>query len=136
MDPIIAFPDAVWAVRDALREAVPSLTVSTRDIPGDDAGRPIPYIQVKCDGVYRDAYLNGRANMRILCYGKDDGDCIRLANMLEAVMLSEFSSDRVRGCNPLTGAFLATDHDNGLKFAYFTVTVRLRPHTLSREELA
>lgn len=136
-DPMIAFPDAAWAVRDALRELAPALTVSTRDIPGDDGKPwPIPYIQVRSDGVYRDAMLNGRANIRVLCYGRDDGDCLRLAHALEAALLSEVSTDRIRGCNPLTGPYLATDADNGLRFAYFTVTARLRPREITREELA
>lgn len=133
MKPVITFPDAQLAVRDALREILPAseaATVSTRDIEGKDGNWPCPYVQVALDGTYRDARLDGRANVRILCYGRDVGDSLRLAALCEGLLLAEVATDALRGCSPLTGPLDSQDPDNGLPFAYFTITARLRPHQL------
>lgn len=128
----VAFPDAQLAIRDLLRDLLPGVTVSTRDIAGNDRdGWPRPYVKVDLDGTYRNARLNGRATVRLLCYAADVGESLALAARVEALLLSDgATSDRVRGCNALSGPLESTDIDNGLPFAYFTVTARLRPQAL------
>lgn len=131
--PAVIFPDSQLAVRDLLRELVPAgegATISTREIEGATGRWPIPYIQVRNDGRYRNSRLNGRSTVRVLCYGRDEGDSNRLASLCEGLLLAEVSTDKIRGCNPLLGPLDSTDIDNDLPFTYFTVTVRLRPQAI------
>lgn len=134
MEPVIVFPDAQLAVRNVLRELIPAAehaTVSTREITGSDNDWHLPYIQVRTDGSYRDSHLNGRSTVRIICYGVDEGDSLRLAALCEGILLAADSNEQLRGCNPIMGPYATTDPDNDLPFAYFTVTARLRPHTVT-----
>jgi hypothetical protein len=135
--PPIAFPDGQRAVRDLLVYILGQLTapvtagatVGIRDIPGADEGRPIPYVQVRLESSTRDTRLNGRADVRVLVYHGDEGLCHDLASLLYAHLLSATSSD-VRAINPGDGPGLDEDPDNGLPFAYFTITARLRPRSV------
>lgn len=138
MDQPIVFPDPRLAVRDALRallaarpEALAqSATVSTKGIPGADEGRPLPYIQIRSDGRYRDSRLNGRATIRVLVYHKDEGLAERLAGICEALLLAASTKD-LRGASSVTGPIPTTDPDNGLPFSFITISARLRPSLLT-----
>ena len=133
---VITFPDAQLAVRDLLRALLAArpegkgVTVSTKPIPGADGTHPLPYVQVVSDGAFRDSQLNGRASVRVLAYGRDEGASVTLAALCEGLLLAEASSDKVRGCSPLAGPQSTSDPDNDLPFSYFTLTARLRPRQL------
>lgn len=137
MEPVIVFPDAGLAVRDLLRGLLASraevaakgVTVSTRAIPGADEKRPLPYVQVRSDGKFRNARLDGRATVRVLAYGKDEGLSEELASLCEGLLLAA-SSDKVRGASSVSGPLPTTDPDNGLPLSFFTITARLRPRQL------
>lgn len=137
MDTPIEFPDPQLAVRDLLRVVLANddlgenATVSTRGIPGADESRSFPYIQVRSDGSFRDARLNGRATVRVLVYHEDEGKSQALALRAEARLLAA-SSDKVRGCSPVTGPLppIGGDPDTGDPLSYFTITARLRPRQL------
>jgi hypothetical protein len=136
MDTAILFPDAQLAVRDLLRTLLAGrsepyatgVTVSTREIPGADPF-PLPYVQVRSDGKFRDSRLDGRATVRVLAYGGDVGKSESLAALSEALLLAA-SSAEVRGSSSVMGPMPTTDPENGLPLSYFTITARLRPHQL------
>lgn len=133
-DPLITFPDARLAVRDLLRTLLAprpepvtvGVTVSTRDLPGSDDARPLPYIQVRTDARFRDSRLNGRATVRVLVWHRDEGLADELASLCEALLLTA-STDVVRGCSPVMGPVPTGDPDTGLPLSFFTITARLRP---------
>lgn len=137
MDPVIVFPDPQRAVRDLLRSLLASrpeaaakgVTVAAKPIPGADERRSLPYVQIRSDGKYRNARLDGRATVRVLAYGKDEGLCDDLASLCEGLLLAA-SSDEVRGASSVSGPMPTTDPDNGLPLSYFTITARLRPRQL------
>jgi hypothetical protein len=139
MDTPIVFPDGRLVIRDRLRTisvgnsdpAIAGVTVSTRDFPSNDsAPPPVPYLQVKSDGSARDSALNGRATIRILAYGADDGLTTRLALLAEALILADHDDEGLRGCSPQQSTFPTYDPDLGRPMAYFTFTARLRPSNL------
>jgi hypothetical protein len=135
--PAITFPDAQRAVRDLLRTLLASrtesyaqgVTVSTRDIPGTDGTYPLPYVQVRSDGKFRDSRLDGRATIRVLAYGGDVGKSEDLAALCEALLLSA-SNAEVRGSTSVSGPLPTDDPETGLPFSFFTITARLRPSQL------
>lgn len=130
MDTPIIFGDARLIVRDTLRTLLPDVTISTRDYPNNDSKAPaVPYIQVKSDGSIRNSRLNGRATIRFLCYGADDGLTTTLALRAEALILAA-SGGELRGCTPQQSTFPTYDPDLGRPMAYFTITARLRPRNL------
>lgn len=137
MDTPIIFPDAQLAVRDLLRTLLAGrtepyatgATVSTRELPGADGTHPLPYVQVRSDGKFRDSRLDGRATVRVLAYGGDVGKSESLASLCEALLLAA-SSAEVRGSSSVTGPIPTDDPENGLPLSYFTITARLRPRQL------
>lgn len=138
MNPAIAFPDAQRAVRDLLRVLLASrtetyatgATVSTKGLPGADGTRPLPYVQVRSDGKFRNSRLDGRATVRVLVYHRDEGLAEELAALCEALLLSASSAD-VRGSTPVTGPIPTGDSETGLPLSFFTITARLRPRQLT-----
>jgi len=137
MKPVIVFPDGQLAVRDLLRALLADrpepfaqgVVVSTRAIPGADEKRALPYVQVRADGSFRDARLDGRATVRVLAYGRDEGLSHSLAALCEGLLLAAPSGD-VRSCSPVTGPRITDDPDNGLPLSFFTITARLRPRQI------
>lgn len=139
MDTPILFPDGRLVIRDRLRlllanraePYVAGVTVSTRQFPVDDAlSTAVPYIQVKSDGSARNATLNGRMTIRLLCYGADDGLTTNLALLAEALILADHSAD-LRGCTSQQSVFPTYDPDSGRPMAFLTFTARLRPRNLT-----
>lgn len=134
----VRFPDPQLAVRDLLRTVLadrpePSaagVTVSTRDLPGADEARSLPYVQVRSDGSYRDARLNGRATIRVSVWHRDEGRAQDLALLCEALLLSASSAD-VRGSTSVSGPIPTGDDETGLPLSFLTITARLRPIQLS-----
>lgn len=133
----IVFPDPQRAVRDLIRvlltgRAEPyatGATVSTRAPSGTDEAPVLPYVQVRSDGRYRDARLNGRATVRVTVWHRDEGLGESLAALIEGLLLAASSAD-VRGCGPLVGPIPTGDPDTGAPMSYFTITARLRPRQL------
>jgi hypothetical protein len=131
----VAFPDPQKAVRDLLRSLLAGrteayaqgATVSTKPPPG--TAPPLPYVQVRSDGRFRDARLDGRASVRIIVWHRDEGLGELLAGLAEALLLASTSAE-IRGCSPLTGPMPTGDPDTGAPMSYFTLTARLRPATL------
>lgn len=138
MDTAISFPDPQLAVRDLLRTLLAArtetyatgATVSTRAPDASDNARSLPYIQVRSDGRFRDARLNGRASVRVIVWHRDEGLGESLAGLCEALLLAS-TSDRIRGASALTGPIPTGDPDTGKPMSYFTFTARLRPSQLS-----
>lgn len=134
----ILFPDPQLAVRDLLRVRLKGRTepealgavVSTRDLPGADESRSLPYIQVRSDGSFRDARLNGRATVRVVVWHRDEGLTQRLAALCEALLIGATSTD-IRGAQPVSGPLPTGDPDTGLPMSFFTITARLRPRQLT-----
>lgn len=137
MDTPITFPDPQRATRDLLRELLadrlePSAlgaTVSTKTLPGSDDARPLPYVQVRSDGRFRDSRLNGRATMRVVVWHRDEGLAEDLAGLCEALLLAS-SSASLRGFSPVTGPIPVGDPETGLPMSFLTLTARLRPGQL------
>jgi hypothetical protein len=138
-DQAITYPDGRLIVRDRLRILLGArsetyavgVTVSTRDFPVDDSEPAhIPYVQVKSDGSIRDARLNGRMTIRLLCYGSDDGNTSALAELAEALILADHAGG-LRGCTSQQSVFPTYDPDSGRPMAYLTFTARLRPSNLT-----
>lgn len=135
MKPLITFPDAQLATRDLLRALlsgrtelyVQGATVSTRvpDWKSDDAPA-LPYIAVHTDGNFRDARFNGRANVRLSVWHKDDGLGLQLAGLCEALLLAS-GSVAIRGFSPVTSPIPTSDPDTGDPLSFLSVTARLRP---------
>ncbi|QNJ56513.1 tail terminator [Arthrobacter phage Niobe] len=131
-DSTILFPDPQKAVVDVLKlvlmgrpEAVAQgVTVSTR--PPKGTSPSLPYVQVRSDGRFRDARLNGRASVRIIVWHTDEGYGEELAGLCEALLLAA-TSPEIRGFSPLTGPMPTGDPDTGAPMSYFTLTARLRP---------
>jgi hypothetical protein len=138
VDTAISFPDPQLAVRDLARVLVADrpepyaagVTISTRQLPGADESRQLPYVQIRSDGRYRDARLNGRATVRVLVWHKDEGLAEDLAGLLEALLLAS-SSDKIRGVSPVVGPIPTGDSETGLPLSFFTITARLRPRQLT-----
>jgi len=135
--PAITFPDAQLATRNLLRDifaaevdpTVPEVTVSTRDLPGSDNDRPMPYVRVRLDGTDRDSQLNGTADLRITVWNTDEGLALWLAGYCEARLLAS-SGRGVRNFGAGLGPTPTTDIDTGLPIAFFTITARLSPTQL------
>lgn len=135
---VVMFPDPQLAVRDLLRELIADspeefaagAVVSTKDLPGTDEGRTLPYVQVRSDGRYRDSRLDGRATVRVLVYHRDVGLGEALAGLCEALLLAAHSA-AVRGCSPVSGPLPTDDPETGLPLSFFTITARLRPRQLT-----
>ena len=135
MNTAVLFPDAQLAARDLVRSLLASraepeaagATVSTKAPPGTSPA--LPYVQVRSDGSFRDAVLNGRASVRFLVWHRDEGLGLRLAALIEALLLAN-SSDKIRGFSPLSGPLPTQDPDTGAPMSYFTLTARLRPAQL------
>lgn len=135
MKPIITFPDAQLATRDLLRALlsgrsepfVAGVTVSTK-VRGDksDDLPALPYIAVRTDGNVRDSRLNGRANVRVSVWHKDEGLGLQLAGLCEALLLGS-GSVAIRGFSPVTSPIPTSDPDTGDPLTFFSVTARLRP---------
>ncbi|WAB10788.1 tail terminator [Arthrobacter phage Tuck] len=131
-DSTILFPDPQKATVDVLRlaligrhEAVAQgVTVSTK--PPKGTAPNLPYVQVRSDGRFRDARLNGRASVRIIVWHTDEGYGEELAGLCEALLLAA-TSPEIRGFSPLTGPMPTGDPDTGAPMSYFTLTARLRP---------
>jgi hypothetical protein len=138
LKPIITFPDPQLAVRNLLRTLLAGrtelealgATVSTEGLPGDDEARPLPYIQVRSDGKYRDSRQDGRATVRVLVYHRDEGLGEALAALCEALLLSAYSAE-IRGSTSVTGPIPAGDPETGLPLSFFTITARLQPRQLN-----
>lgn len=136
--PPITFPDPQLATRNTLREifatsgdsAADGLTVSTRKLPGADEGRSLPYMQVRSDGRFRDAQLDGRAIVRVVIWHRDEGLAEELAGLAEARLLAASNTD-IRGFTSVAGPLPAGDPETGLPMSFFTVTARLRPSQLT-----
>ncbi|UIW13428.1 tail terminator [Arthrobacter phage Amyev] len=135
-DSTILFPDPQKATVDVLRlvlagrtEAVAQgVTVSTK--PPTGTAPKLPYVQVRSDGRFRDARLNGRASVRIIVWHTDEGYGEELAGLCEALLLAA-TSPEIRGFSPLTGPMPTGDPDTGAPMSYFTLTARLRPVQIS-----
>jgi hypothetical protein len=138
MDTPILFPDAQKAVRDLLRVLLAGRTepeaagaiVSTRDLPGADESRSLPYVQVRSDGRFRDSRLNGRATVRVIVWHRDEALTEALAGLCEALILAAHSDD-VRSVSPVSGPIPTGDPDTGLPLSFFTITARLTPRQLT-----
>lgn len=108
------------------------VTVGVRPLPGDDASRPLPYVQIVADSpATRDARLNGSAVLRFACYGRDAGAGTALAALCEALLIGA-SGGRIRAFNPETGPLPAIDPDLDIPVTSFTLTARLRPRAIGR----
>ncbi|QNO12673.1 tail terminator [Arthrobacter phage Snek] len=137
MKAAVTFPDAQRAVRDLLRSLLSSrsepsalgATVSTRGLEGSDESRPLPYVQVRSDGKFRDARLDGRATVRVLVYHRDVGLAEDLAALAEALLLSA-SNAEIRGSSSVAGPIPTDDDETGLPLSFFTITTRLVPRQL------
>lgn len=138
MDTAVVFPDPQLAVRDLLRSLLAGrqepealgAVVSTKNPPGADEARALPYIQVRSDGRFRDSRLNGRATVRVLVYHRDVGLGEALASLCEGLLLAATSA-AVRGCSSVAGPLPTSDPETGLPFSFFTITARLKPRQLS-----
>lgn len=135
-DTAVLFPDPQKATVDVLRLALmgrselvaQGVTVSTK--PPKGTAPKLPYVQVRSDGRFRDARLNGRASVRIIVWHEDEGLGEELAGLCEALLLAA-TSPEVRGFSPLTGPMPTGDPDTGAPMSYFTLTARLRPVQIS-----
>ncbi|UIW13265.1 tail terminator [Arthrobacter phage Crewmate] len=135
-DSTILFPDPQKAVVDVLKlvlmgrpEAVAQgVKVSTK--PPSGTAPTLPYVQVRSDGRFRDARLNGRASVRIIVWHEDEGLGEELAGLCEALLLAA-TSPEIRGFSPLTGPMPTGDPDTGAPMSYFTLSARLRPVQIS-----
>lgn len=133
----ISFPDAQLATRNLLRgilaarsePAALGATVSTKEPPGADEGRTLPWIQVRADPSYRNARLNGRAPVRFRIWHRDEGLGLSLGALCEALLLDATSAE-IRNFSPLTGPAPTEDPDTGEPLTYFTLTARPRPQQL------
>jgi hypothetical protein len=138
VDTAILFPDPQLAVRDLLRSLLTGRTepvaanakVSTKDLPGADENRALPYVQIRSDGSFRDSRLNGRATVRVLVWHTDEGRAQALALLCEALILAARSDD-VRSVSPVSGPIPTGDPDTGLPLSFFTITARLTPRQLT-----
>lgn len=138
MAPAITFPDPQLAVRNLLRSLLASrpepeargVIVSTKGLSGDDATRKLPFVQVRSDGKFRNARLDGRATVRVLVYHRDEGLAESLAALCEALLLSA-SSAEIRGSTSVMGPMPTGDPETGLPFSFFTITARLQPRQLT-----
>jgi len=128
----ILFPDPQPVVRDAIKAVLASrsiaATVSTKAALADGK-RPLPWVQVRSDGQFRDARLNGRATMRVLVWHKDEGTAQHLAGQIEALLL-DYSGGGLRGFSPVTGPLPAGDPATGEALSFITITARLVPVNL------
>ncbi|WP_067201089.1 hypothetical protein [Microbacterium sp. XT11] len=135
-DPII-FDDVQLATRDILRDALQQYgidaTVSTRPPSHDPAVPHKLHIRVRAGTALRDTRVSANANVRITVYGRDEGDSMRVASIVEALLLSEVTSATVRGFGPVTGPVPGTDSDTGVPIALVTVQARLRPRHLRKD---
>ncbi|MFD0044743.1 hypothetical protein ACFVGV_06085 [Pseudarthrobacter scleromae] len=130
----VVFPDPRRAVRDLLKVLLAArsepyaqgVTVSTK---APTSSAPLPFVQVKSDGRFRDSRLNGRATVRVLVYHRDEGLGEDLAGLAEALLL-ESSSPQVRGFSPISGPLPTADPDTGAPLSFFTITARLTPANL------
>jgi hypothetical protein len=135
---VVLFPDPQLAVRNLLRALLagrsePSTlgaVVSTRELPGADEGRTLPYVQVISEGKVRDARLDGRATIRVLVFHRDVGLAEELASICEALLLAA-SSPEIRGSTSVAGPIPTGDDETGLPLSFFTITTRLRPRQLT-----
>jgi hypothetical protein len=133
---LITFADAQLVTRDALRRLLGTrlepyaldVTVSTRDLPGDDSARPLPYVRVTDDGpASRDSRLVAVAPLRVVVWHTDVGLAKALAGLIEGLLLDEAVANGVRGYTPGTGPVGTEDPDTGLPIAYITIDARLAP---------
>jgi hypothetical protein len=137
-EPVILFPDPQLAVRDLLRVLLAERTepaaldavVSTKAPPGSDGTRVLPHIQVRTDGRFRSARLNGRATVRVSVWHRDEGLGESLASLLEGLLLAS-SSGEIRGFSPVSGSIPTSDPDTGEPLSFFTITARLTPVQLT-----
>lgn len=88
-----------------------------------------PYVQVRSEGRFRDARLNGRATIRLRVWHDDEGSGEALAALLEALLL-DASSEVVRGFSSVSGPLPTDDPDTGEPLSFLTLTARLRPGNL------
>ncbi|WP_050053385.1 hypothetical protein [Pseudarthrobacter siccitolerans] len=131
---VVTFPDPQLATRNLLRNLLANrtepvaagATVSTKPPAEHQA---LPYVQVRSDGKFRDARLNGRASVRVVVWHKDEGLGEELASLCEALLLSS-ASPEIRGFSPLTGSIPTGDPDTGAPMSYFTLTARLSPRQI------
>ncbi|WDS52036.1 tail terminator [Microbacterium phage Caron] len=136
-DPII-FDDPQRATRDILRDVLPAYgidaTVSTRRPEHDLAAGPRKlHIRVRSGTPIRARRVASTATVRLTTYGTDEGDSMRVAAIVEAVLLSEVSSDSVLGFGPVSGPVPGTDQDTGDPIALVTVQARLKPRHLRKD---
>lgn len=133
---VITYADGQLATRDIVRRLLSArpepyaqgVTVSTKDLPGSDDDRPIPYVRVTDDGPSsRDARLDIVAPIRVVVWHTDVGLAKRLAGLIEGLLLDEANGDGVRGFTPGTGPIGTEDPDTGLPIAYITLDARLAP---------
>lgn len=133
MNPLITFPDPRLAVVRRLRELLASrpealgATISVKAPKTATDGQTFPYVQVRSDGRFRDARLNGRATVRVLVWHRDEGRGEELAALCEALLLAQGSSDTLRGCSPINGPLSTDDAEVGAPMCFFSVTARLKP---------
>lgn len=135
-DPII-FDDVQLATRDILRDILPKhgieATVSTRPPSYDAAVPPGLHIRVRAGTALRDTRVSANASVRITVYGRDEGDSMRVATLVEALLLSEVANASVRGFGPVAGPVPGTDPDTGVPLALVIVQARLRPRHLRKD---
>lgn len=132
MDTPIVFPDPQLAVRNLLRVllAERGITATVTTKPRSAKTESLPYVQIRSDGRYRDARLNGRATIRVLVYHRDEGLGEELAGLIEAILLAADSA-QIRGFSPVMGPIPTGDPDTGEPLSFFTLTARLRPANLT-----
>ncbi|WIC90161.1 tail terminator [Arthrobacter phage VroomVroom] len=128
----VLFPDPQPIVRDAIKAVLAGrqagVTVSTKAALADGK-RSLPWVQVRADGQFRDARLNGRATMRVLVWHKDEGLAQSLAGLIEALLL-DYSGGGLRGFSAVTGPIPSGDPATGEALSFITITARLQPQNI------
>lgn len=134
--PIVVFPDAQLLVRNLLRTLLAGRSeaeaqgvfVTTKSIPGSDENPSLPYVQVRTDQSFRSQTVDGRSTIRVVVWHKDEGLGIRLASLIEGLLLSDAgTTSQIRGFTSIAGVIPTEDPDTNDPMSYITLTARLKP---------
>jgi hypothetical protein len=126
---VVAFPDAMLAVLNILRAAMPAIRFGSVQ-QHETTDKPTPYVMVRLDGSTVIYPVVETATIRVSVWHSTEADGLALGQRVRAVLCGYPGGSEVRSIAPLTGSIPTTDPDTGLPLSSFTVAVRLRPTSL------